>query len=189
MPTASVPTAVAVAGAGKADKANADQKVTQMSPEDLKICKDNQVCRFHVTGGTCNFEGNCRWKHTTADERKKMGLSFSATRSKGEDQREYEGDSKNSLNPAAEEALINSLLDDVREVTAAGPVANRGDAFHNQFSIGLFAATAGEFSRLTSADEQLIAEEVVMNRDTVEEEDVPNEPDETLGGEKSELEH
>ena len=28
-----------------------------------------------------------------------------------------------------------------------------------------------------------------MNRDTVEEEDVPNVPDETLGGEKSELEH
>ena len=54
---------------------------------------------------------------------------------------------------------------------------------------GHFAATAGEFSRLTSEDEQLIADEVVMNRDTVEEEDVPNEPGETLGGEKSELEH
>jgi hypothetical protein len=115
-----------------------------------------------------------------------MGLSFSATSSKGEAQRASEGDAETSLNPAAEEALINSLLDDVREVTAAGPVANRGDAFHNQFSIGLFGA---EFSRLNSEDEQLIAEEVVMNRDTVEEEDVPNEPGETLGGEKSELEH
>ena len=62
--TANVPTSAAVAGAGKADKANADQKVTQMSPEDLKICKDDQVCRIHVTGGTCKFEGNCRWKHT-----------------------------------------------------------------------------------------------------------------------------
>ena len=62
-----------------------------------------------------------------------------------------------------EEALINSQLDDVREVTAAGPVSNRGDAFHNQFGIGHFAATAGEFSMLTSEDEQLIAEEVVMN--------------------------
>ena len=59
-------------------------------------------------------------KHTTADERKKMGLSFSATSSKGEAQRESEGDDKNSIKPAAEEALINSLLDDVREVTAAG---------------------------------------------------------------------
>ena len=56
------PTAVAVAGAGKADKANADHKVTQMSPEDLKICKDNQVCRIHATGGTCKFEGSRRWK-------------------------------------------------------------------------------------------------------------------------------
>ena len=28
-----------------------------------------------------------------------------------------------------------------------------------------------------------------MNMDTVEEEDVPNEPDEMLGGDKSELEH
>ena len=74
VPTASAPTAAAVAGAGKADKANADQKATQMSPEDLKICKDNQVCRIQATGGTCKFEGNCRWKHTTADERKKMGL-------------------------------------------------------------------------------------------------------------------
>ena len=159
-----------------------------MSPENLKICKDNQVCRIHATGGTCKFEGSCRWKHTTADERKKMGLSFSATSSKGEDQREYEGDSKNSLKPAAEEALINSLLDDVREVTAAGPVANRGDAFHNQFGFGHFAATAGEFSTLTSEDEQLFAEEIVMNVDTVEEEDVPNEPDEMLGVDKSELE-
>ena len=35
--TTSAPTAVTVAGAGKADKANADHKVTQMSPEDLKI--------------------------------------------------------------------------------------------------------------------------------------------------------
>ena len=118
-----------------------------------------------------------------------MGMSFSATSSKGEDQRESEGDAKTSLKPAAEEALINSLMDDVREITAAGPVANRGDAFHNQFSIGLFAATAGEFLRLTLQDEQLIAQEVVMNRDTMEEDDVPNEPDETLGGEKSELEH
>ena len=151
MPTASAPIAAAVAGAGKADKANADQKVTQMSPEDLKICKDNQVCRIHATGGTCKFEGNCRWKHTTADERKKMGMSFSATSSKGEDQKESEGDAKTSLKPAAEEALINSLMDDVREITAAGPVANRGDTFHNKFSIGLFADTAGKFSRLTSS--------------------------------------
>ena len=108
---------------------------------------------------------------------------------KGEARKESVGNPKTSLKPAAEEALINSLLDDVGEVTAAGPVANPGDAFHNQFSIELFAATAGEFSRLTSEDEQLIADEVVMNRDTVEEEDVPNEPDETLGREKSELEH
>ena len=69
------------------------------------------------------------------------------------------------------EALINSLFDDVREVTAAGPVVNRGDVFHNQFNIGLFVVTVGEFSSLTSEDEQLITEEVVMNRDTVEEQD------------------
>ena len=68
-----------------------------------------------------------------------MGLSFSATSSKGEAQRESEGDAETSLKPEAEEALINSLLDDIREVTAPGPVANRGDAFYNQFSIGLFA--------------------------------------------------
>ena len=120
VPTASAPTAAAVAGAGKADKANADQKATQMSPEDLKICKDNQVCQIHATGGTCKFEGNCRWKHKTADERKKMGMKLRATSSKGEAQRECEGDAKTSLNPAAEEALINSLLDDVREVTQQG---------------------------------------------------------------------
>ena len=53
VPTASAPTAADVAGAGKADKANEDQKATQMSPEDLKIRKDNQVCRIHATGGTC----------------------------------------------------------------------------------------------------------------------------------------
>ena len=33
--------------------------------------------------------------------------------------------------------------------------------------------------RLTAEDEQLIAEEIVMNRDTVEEDDMPNEPGET----------
>jgi hypothetical protein len=49
VPTASAPTAAVVAGAGKADKMNEGQKVTQLSNEDLKICKDNQVCRIHVT--------------------------------------------------------------------------------------------------------------------------------------------
>ena len=82
VPTASAPTAAAVADAGKAEKANTDQKVTQMSPEDLKISKDNQVYRIHTTSGTCKFEGNFRWKHTTTDEHKKMGMSFSTTRCK-----------------------------------------------------------------------------------------------------------
>ena len=61
-----------------------------------------------------------------------MGMGFSATSSKGENQRESEGDSKTILKTAPEEALINNLIDDVREVTAEVSVANRDDTFQNQ---------------------------------------------------------
>jgi hypothetical protein len=142
-----------------------------MSPEDLKICKENNICKFHVSGGNSKFEGSYKWKHATPDERKKIGLSFSAASSKSEAQ---EG---------SEEALISELLDGVREITAAGPVANRGGAFHNQFGIGHFAVSAEEFARLSSEEERMIAEEVVGNQ---VEEDVPKEAGEVI--EKEELE-
>ena len=87
------------------------------------------------------LEGTCKWKHATPDERKKIGLTFSAASSKGETQK------------GSEEALISELLDGVREITAGGPVANRGGSFHNQFSIGHFAVSVEEFARLSSEDE------------------------------------
>jgi hypothetical protein len=108
VPTASAPTAAVVADAGKADAANGGKKV-QMSAEDLKVCKENNLCRFHASGSGCKFEGTCKYKHATKDERKKIGLSFNAASSKSEAQK------------GSEAELISELLDDVRGITAAGP--------------------------------------------------------------------
>ena len=171
VPTASAPTAAVVADAGKADAANGGKKV-QMSAEDLKICKENNLCRFHASGSGCKFEGTCKYKHATKDERKKIGLSFNAASSKSEAQK------------GSEEELISELLDDVRDITAAGPVANRGGAFHAQFGVGMFAVSAEEFARLTTEEAQMIAEEVMANQ---VEEDVPIEPGEAFQKEELEI--
>jgi len=179
VPMATAPTVTVVTGGAKSDKSAGGQTARpmagQMTLKDQEICNQTKICKWHAMYVDCKFGANCRGLHLSAEERKEIGLSFSAVSSETEAQTSNSSEEELMMLQArgrSEDGLMVDLLNDCCELTGTGPVNTestaRGDAFLNLFgAIGYFAI--GELTRITEEEERIFHKgENATNMDEME---------------------